>query len=182
MDKNMQKDYNDKMSHQPSYPKLIYGPPKPIEKIPLIEQEIKQYLARQFEEQRLKTIKKTTNWNINYSDEIRNIMIAETQNDFNEEMRGVVADMYRKGRNNPGLKGFAKKYSQKINNNAEAAGQVLLNLETYMQNARRGGTTSKLRDDENERNEDVRSFMIQQVSITSILVTDSFQYMNSLAD
>lgn len=44
------------------------------ERIPQMERELKKYLANKFEEQRLRSIKKTTNWNFGMSEDIRRVV------------------------------------------------------------------------------------------------------------
>ena len=52
---------------------------KPVaERIPQMERELKKFLANKFEEQRLKSIKKTTNWNFGMSEEIRKVVNGDS--------------------------------------------------------------------------------------------------------
>jgi hypothetical protein len=48
--------------------------PANFTRIPTMERELKKYLAARFEEERLKSIKKTTNWNFNHSDQMKDLL------------------------------------------------------------------------------------------------------------
>jgi hypothetical protein len=42
-----------------------------------LEKQIKKYLAGKFEDERIAQVKKTTNWNVSVSEEIRKILEAD---------------------------------------------------------------------------------------------------------
>lgn len=140
-----------------------------------MERDLKKYIASKFEEQRLRSIKKTTNWNFSISEDIKKVLTGNK--DFADAAKKNVASAINpRDRRNVAIQGFTDRYHDMLTGRTAAMGSLLLDFETYMKNARRGGTNSQMRDDGDDRDEDIRSFLVQQVSdrvINNNLVHDS---------
>ena len=98
---------------------------------------------------------------------MKEVMAGETQHvhiDRNNLDQVVYDDMRPRGRGGAqGNQAYINRYRDLVEKQQQAAQQVLLNLETYMFNARRGGTESQLRKVDgnlNQKDEDVRTFLI----------------------
>jgi hypothetical protein len=115
--------------------------------IPDLEKQIKRYLASKFEEERITQVRKTTNWNISVSENLRRVMSPDGEEDPN-----VVEDVLDRLEDEPIIK---KRY-----NISDDTKTLLTDFEDYMLYARRGGTNSKLRGDQ-PKDEDIRTNIVQ---------------------
>lgn len=132
-----------------------------------MERAIKKDLCARFEDERIAQVKKTTNWNISVGDEVRKLLQADAAAAQDNRSRG--ADPRGPGGNDRGGRAGA----------SSAAGALtgaLVDFEDYMLHARKGGTASSMRTDEERQNrdEDIRAAAVQDVStITNYFLTSS---------
>lgn len=59
---------------QTGAPKLSYS--RPRQNVTKLEDQIKKFICGKFEEERITQVKKTTNWNINISADLRRVLAA----------------------------------------------------------------------------------------------------------
>lgn len=52
---------------------------RPRQNLTKLEDQIKKFICGKFEEERITQVKKTTNWNINISSELRNVLSAANE-------------------------------------------------------------------------------------------------------
>ena len=103
-----------------------------------------------FEDERIKSVKKITNWDMNISKCLDDLMDANTNDNLNdyEPQLDFPQTYNRGGRNQGGINledWFAEKY--KINKGKlDNLGTMLKNFETVMMTSRQGGTNGKMRD------------------------------------
>ena len=147
---------------------------KAKEDVSPLEEQIKKYLAGRFEDERIAQVKKTTNWNIQVGEQLKKVLEADEQ--LNTEFKQDVQDnlnpnkRQQSGRNR-GEKNFGG--NKEFNPNKviyekyfvhNKLGNILRDFEDYMACARKGGTLSKMRPKEQDKQEDIRASIVQEVS------------------
>ena len=100
-------------NHQIQTPELIYMEPTPQEKITQMEKDLKKYLVEQFQEERLKTIKKTTNWNFsNIAEQMRQIIKGDKSKLYHLYGNAIESDFNKENRPMPKLDDKYKRFQQ----------------------------------------------------------------------
>jgi hypothetical protein len=64
---------------QKGAPDIIYTDPEDHRFITKIENEIKKLMTGRFEDERIKTVKKTTSWNVKLGKDLHQVLGAESQ-------------------------------------------------------------------------------------------------------
>ena len=119
-----------------------------------LEEQLKKFLTGKFEDERLASVKKTTNWNILVTKDLRQLLVAEE--DFKLRYLDDVKDELRPENDFAPLKAAYEK--------AFPSGQLkeaLIDFEDYMLYSRKGGTISKMREKQ-AKDEDIRSRAVQE--------------------
>ena len=115
-----------------------------------LEKCIKKYLAGKFEDERITKVKKTTNWNITVGEDLKTVL-----NSGYDDRDGITEDVIEELREKNNI--IYKKYSLD-----QEKKKILVDFEDYMLYSRKGGTNSKLRPEGHDKDEDIRTHLVQE--------------------
>ena len=145
--------------------------------VPQMESDINKSIQKRFAEKRLQAVKKTTNWSSYFQDVIQKILKAD----------GPIIERYREDirltLDNPrraGLQKLFRKHIERMDRARQQTQDLLTQFEYYMLTARRSGVHSSMRiqDGKQQAADDIRSFLVQQVSSNLFL---TLQYLQEIA-
>jgi len=151
---------------QDGAPNLKMMPPMAQKELSLIEKDVKEYLTRQFEDDRIKQVKKTTNWNMDLGRNLDELMKADQEQLGAWE--GGAGDHLpvpaggRRGRRGDfdGTEWFNEKYKQNDRKMANIKG-LLRDFEAHALSVTNGGTCGKMRPDKDKGlDEDIRGSIV----------------------